>query len=954
MLRTGPAIVLGIWCMSDINRGSRWWKFDFHTHTPHSIDTPWAELVGTSGELTPVAWLQKFMEAGIDCVAVTDHNGGDWIDPLKNELDRLFQLPVVERPVWYRVHFRIFPGVELSVNSGLHLLAIFAPEKSTETINRLLALVGYKGAKGDPETRTEKSPVEVARIIHELDGICIPAHVDKKNGLFHTSGDGRLHFDHQTVLQLLQGEHCDAIEVTGHDWQEHRILREAGCILPQIVGTDCHSFRGAQGPGSAFTWIKMGRPSFEGLRLALIDGSPLSVCRDSWASADRNPSPELVIEDVSIASLQRMGRPDPARTGFSPWLNSIIGGRGTGKSTIIDCLRIVFDRVVDLTDALKSEFREFDKIAVDRRSRGAMLAESRIVVHLRKATTRFRLTWTRSAQQTVIETEESDGSWRRSDGAIRDRFPVRILSQKEMFEIAGDPQSLINMVDTSPEFGMSAWREHYNLLAAQYRRLVGQQRELTAKTAAKSNLLGELEDVRAAIAIFEQGDNRQTLQDFQIHRRQERVFDRRFEELDQLISILQRAQMESRLSDPDDGLFDSSRPEHADAVRLLDECREAYQAVVQALGGLIDQLGQFRTAWRESKAESLWQRHGMAVTTAFETLVRELADRGVANAGEYAPLLQKRQQIEQKLSSIAAAEQEILRLSEEIQCSLGQIDAHRQQLTANRSAFLAGVLAGNDFVRVSVIPWGDSARQCETSFREAIGRSDSFNRDILSEDGCSGVLAELYAELPESTPERSAALSARIEALKRRLIAAAQNNATEGFTQRFNNHLQKLSAEDLDRILLWYPEDSLEVQYRRGRDWVPIEQGSPGQKTAAILAFLMSHGREPLILDQPEDDLDNHLIYDLIVNQLRESKQRRQIIVATHNANIVVNGDAEMVIAMTSRGGQCVIDQSSSGALQETAVRREVCNVMEGGRDAFLKRYRRIVQPDSLQAPQER
>ena len=52
--------------MSEINRGSRWWKFDFHTHTPHSIDTPWAELVGTSGELTPVAWLQKFMEAGID------------------------------------------------------------------------------------------------------------------------------------------------------------------------------------------------------------------------------------------------------------------------------------------------------------------------------------------------------------------------------------------------------------------------------------------------------------------------------------------------------------------------------------------------------------------------------------------------------------------------------------------------------------------------------------------------------------------------------------------------------------------------------------------------------------------------------------------------------------------------------------------------------------------------
>lgn len=113
-------------------------------------------------------------------------------------------------------------------------------------------------------------------------------------------------------------------------------------------------------------------------------------------------------------------------------------------------------------------------------------------------------------------------------------------------------------------------------------------------------------------------------------------------------------------------------------------------------------------------------------------------------------------------------------------------------------------------------------------------------------------------------------------------------------------------------------------------------------KTAALLAFLLSYGDEPLILDQPEDDLDNHLIYDLIVTQLREIKRRRQVIVVTHNANIVVNGDAEFVIALTTppRGGQTYPE--AMGSLQEKRVRRTICDVMEGGEKAFEQRYRRI------------
>ncbi len=95
-----------------------------------------------------------------------------------------------------------------------------------------------------------------------------------------------------------------------------------------------------------------------------------------------------------------------------------------------------------------------------------------------------------------------------------------------------------------------------------------------------------------------------------------------------------------------------------------------------------------------------------------------------------------------------------------------------------------------------------------------------------------------------------------------------------------------------------------------------------------------------MILDQPEDDLDNHLIYDLIVTQLREIKQKRQVIVVTHNADIIVNGDAENVVALDVRAGQTRI--ICQGGLQKTEVRNEICRVMEGGKEAFNLRYKRI------------
>ena len=212
---------------------------------------------------------------------------------------------------------------------------------------------------------------------------------------------------------------------------------------------------------------------------------------------------------------------------------------------------------------------------------------------------------------------------------------------------------------------------------------------------------------------------------------------------------------------------------------------------------------------------------------------------------------------------------------------------------------------------------------------------------ILSFDPHSGILAPLYSAGAAPVAEFEKRLN-EVKARTRGFAAGADADC-EGLKKWFTNHLaNKLRPEDLDELDLWFPEDSLQVQYRprEGESFRSITQGSPGQKTAALLAFLLSYGTEPILLDQPEDDLDNQLIYNLVTRQLIGNKPHRQVIVVTHNANIVVNGDAELVVALESRNGQT--QTAAHGGLQEDDVRRTICDVMEGGETAFENRYRRI------------
>ena len=130
---------------------------------------------------------------------------------------------------------------------------------------------------------------------------------------------------------------------------------------------------------------------------------------------------------------------------------------------------------------------------------------------------------------------------------------------------------------------------------------------------------------------------------------------------------------------------------------------------------------------------------------------------------------------------------------------------------------------------------------------------DRFSDDILNDEATAGMAFDL-AQANESDK------SATLKLLKRKLL-----EMDESLGGRFRNYLQRKheKSEFADHILAWAPEDDLRIQYKRESNWHDIQTGSQGQRSAALLAFLLAFGEEPIVLDQPEDDLDNHLIYDL-------------------------------------------------------------------------------------------
>ena len=300
-------------------------KLDLHVHSPTSHD--FGDKTITAENI-----IEHAQKIGLDAIAITDHNTVDFIDTAKEAAQKK--------------GFTIFPGVEIScggsLNGSIHVIALFDPSKTKDDLQKVLGKLDIKG-KGE-DSLTARSVSDVVDIVREAGGLPILAHANSTHGaLSDIKGNPR--------TEIVKNKNLLAVEATSGDFQK----QEGKRLIDYLNGKDAtyqrklavYKSSDNRSPddkghclstiGSSYTHFRMGELTIESLRQCFED--PDSRIVQDYETTKINPEHPR-IEKLSITG----GFLDGQEIEFSPSMNSVIGGTGTGKSLIVEFLRFAFDR----------------------------------------------------------------------------------------------------------------------------------------------------------------------------------------------------------------------------------------------------------------------------------------------------------------------------------------------------------------------------------------------------------------------------------------------------------------------------------------------------------------------------------------------------------------------------------------------------------------------------------
>ena len=360
--------------------------------------------------------------------------------------------------------------------------------------------------------------------------------------------------------------------------------------------------------------------------------------------------------------------------------------------------------------------------------------------------------------------------------------------------------------------------------------------------------------------------------------------------------------------------------------------------------GLVD-------AWAADIQQSSWMRSVEAAQADDAAYLEELKGKGI-DPDAYTELKQQLAQQQLLEKGLATKELGLQAMRQRTTASWQLIRELLSERRDMRSDLLESVSNSSGRIKFALRVHYD-ALGWTRAVRELLNlRADGFLEDVPD------LATWIWNASDESTLETRWTMWRQALATGDFATLGSQSNAR--LRPAWQRRLESLDETVRLRLATEVADDSIQISFLKdgGRpdhtaDWQDITQGSPGQRTAAMLGFVLHHGSEPLVLDQPEDDLDTEWISTLVVRELRASRSSRQIIVVTHNANIPVNGDAERVIVLENNAGvirlRCTTQRvgvrdevvTHCGAIEVANVRGDIQNIMEGGIRAFVLRERK-------------
>lgn len=917
--------------------GTKWYKCDLHLHTN-------ASKCFKDEAYTHELFVNTAMKRGLECIAITDHNTGENIDKIKKAADGQ--------------NITIFPGVEITCSDAkIHILVLFNPDNTTQDIEDfLLQKMNLSRDKfGEVDAHVNKTITEVLKLVSESNAIAIPAHIDEYNGLSIVAEEMKKGIFQDKLVPAVQIVHEDLLKTNLSQAEKAKIsvkLNEYygktdidadkvkewnSCAkylekLAKLTFSDNptaekSSKHGLWGIGKSYSWIKMGEtPCLESLRQAFL--VPDLRVKNIFQSIETPYEPPVFwLNGISVHNTSITDSKKEFSLTFNPQLNALIGGRGSGKSSILRFIRGVFKKEKDLEDlpTIKNEFTNFYKEA-DKNKVGVLNADSEIIIFATKNDIQYQI-----KTSSIKNINNQNISIAKFDTEKNEYIPVeqeeylslfnlRIFSQKQIFEIASYPNALINIVDNAIE-GLSEIQNAVSEAKAEYLALASEIRSLEEKVSGKKKLESEISEIEERIKLLKKSGITGLLSKKQQYSKEQNYIDQYLKAFyEPIASIGSAVKIIEEMKFNDTQLISEEKDSVFTVIDVLN--KEKLKAVENINAHIVT----FTNAIRRSKTDiegSLWNIAKDGNDTAITTKKEELGEKAVQNVETFQNLLEEKENKEEKLKLLKNSEKEILEKEKQLKDKYKQYLENIAEVSKHRNNFLKDIIHSEN-VKIAVKTYRDKI-SFEKNFRNIIQKDSEYPEPI------NYLIQKCFSsKLPDN-----------LNNIHSDLHELRSGNVPAGYDGYFKNCIQKLSPEQFDSLILLVPNDEISAEYKPpgSSKFKAISTASAGQKTATILTFLLSFGNEPLILDQPEDDLDNHLVYGLIVDRLKESKENRQVIVVTHNANIPVNGDAEYIITMDSESQYLrVLHQ---GSIDEDNIKKEICDVMEGGEDAFKLRSKR-------------
>ncbi|MCG7872687.1 MAG: AAA family ATPase [Candidatus Thiodiazotropha lotti] len=871
--------------MTTTYTSARFWKCALQVNPESYSQTYRGQGHGLSGEDFLSALLESCQKAGIEIVGLADHGSVQDVDAIR---DYLQPHGIV-----------VFPGFEIATSEKVHWVCLFPEDTTTEQLNRYLGSLKLT----DPEEGVRPSKLggeNFLQQVDELGGFCYAAHATNDNGVLK-----------QKANHLWKDAHLKAAQIPGSledlpsefkqriKNQDPAYKREAAIAL--INAMDVAKPEDLANP-SASCFIKMTRPTFSSFLTAFKD--PDSRVRRYEQMEVKHYS---CIKNMRISG----GYLDGLEIDFSDHLNAAIGGRGTGKTTLLECLRYALDYDHKGLEARK----QGDQIVKENLGKSAGRVELEVVSAANNMQ-RYQIIRRYGEPPRVKDSDGNESTLHPSDLLPN----IEIYGQNEIFELAKDESSQVRIIErflpteAKQQSLLMALKKRLSDNATRYQQALTKQDELEQELAQLPKLTEQASQFKS-LGIEEK------LKQVPLLEKERQLKPRIDDEVQRLDEAAQN--LEESLPDLvflSDKILESLP--HADLLRhgrsVLEELRQSAKQSLEQLQNAT-KIAREKLYVVDGELKSALETAEQALEKEFSTLPDVAGKRGSEIGRTYQRLLREIERIQPKEARLQTARNLVQELGQERRNLLGELsDVRSQRTDALQTAAkrLSKRLRGK--LRILVVPNGN-----RKSLKDYLCRLPG-----ISEKKAAWVNSADNLTIP-----------ALVDTIRKGEDVLRE--AGWGITPGIAGTLARLTPAQIMELESIDVEDQVDLQLNVSYDveiYKSLGQLSTGQQCTAILHLLLLDNSDPLIMDQPEDNLDNAFIAERIVQELRDAKTERQFLFATHNANIPVFGDAEWIGIFTATGDHGEMGKSAQGSIDIPEIRDQVARILEGGKAAFVQR----------------